>query len=1052
MKLYKNVKKLTDLSELSKLSGAEELVVAYKNKNYVLPLSSIRQHEITKLIQTPNNISGKEQPISLIFRDSNSKPLYVFNGSIGDTGDKGDTGEVGLKGDNADIDKSRSDNWLWIINDVKRTDEDKTKAALSAYQGMLMHEKLKALSETFLSEYDYMILTDDSNFILLETEFITTERDQTVQLINEDKDSHVRYVKYWTYENEGAQEFYVYDHVTDDYYLIYADLWDDIYFGGRYGYFEAVNEQLYNGNVIYVKNSDNEYVAINIDEEGNVIEPPYNFKYWLNTIKAYIRVINDGNSYDYELDAINLPLNVYARLGEDEYKLITDKSEIDINGTTAYYYIDNNGDYIFIENIESYIERKEFRYYISSGNGYQEVESLDNYVSDIENFRLESYIIAQYNKLSNETSFTKYDHVKTVIDEYYSESSGTINNYTIKYYIYDDNRQYFTRRLVSKEKENGTYEYYYEYIPVVIPFWIEAEFITTEEDQRIMILNSNIDDEGEDVDKVEPKYIQTIEFIESTSQSNPLVIARDAVKNIDVNVWPTDANITDMTLDYDDNYLTLYEDGRIVAIDNDEITFNTSITVTSDHDNSINDTIYLKVVTPVKEITLNEKSINLYPGETFTLEYVIYPEFVSDDSVSFIISDNDMVILDENGNITPRRQADGTYKTGNCSITAIANDGFGATAKIDILVAIPVESLIIKNKDFAFVGRSEILETEIVPSSATKKTLEYWSDDDEIITINSSTGVFTPLKNGICKLHARTTDGTYLEAEKEIKVTTGVSSIKFENINDKLEVGLTNTFNITVLPENADNKDITFIVSDSSVVEHTTPKLTDTDNVYEVSVTATKPGLTVIQAIAKDGTDTVGTHSMQITTPMGGITFENTEITIFETEQVRLTPIIISSNNECNVDNTEYEWHVGNENIVSINPSNGIVTGKSAGTTYVSVISKDNNGIIGTCKVTVLIAVNEIELNKGDYNTIELIEGNYGFIEAKVKPDNASIQILSWESSNSEFVEVEDNGTIFGKKITPENENVIITATSTDGKAISQSISVKVIENIDENK
>ena len=99
--------------------------------------------------------------------------------------------------------------------------------------------------------------------------------------------------------------------------------------------------------------------------------------------------------------------------------------------------------------------------------------------------------------------------------------------------------------------------------------------------------------------------IYPAELASMKPNSGECIVAKNRhgeIKNIKLNYSPSNANIFDMTMEYDDSVITVFEDGRIAAVNSDEITTETSIKLTSKHNNRISDTLRLKIVTPVEQI------------------------------------------------------------------------------------------------------------------------------------------------------------------------------------------------------------------------------------------------------------------------------------------------------------------------------------------------------------------------------------------------------------------------------------------------------------------
>lgn len=1011
MAVYRKISRVTDLQELSKNLSESQILLAANKKNYKISAELLNQKRIVDAVQAFNDKDGEVSTINLQMKDGSFVRLAVYNGPTGDKGKPGAQGERGDKGDTALLDENRSEKYLLIVNDNETDDATKV---WSAAQGIIMNDDINKLSETFMSDEKYQLLFRD--LVFMDAEFETDEDNQNILLFNSDPVEHKIYVKYWTYESDGSTEYFVYNDFGKTYDSVLVDLWEDIYLGNTEGYFLATNAQLTDGNELFVLN-DSEYQSITVDESGN-----RTFKYYLDTIDAWVNVSYDKikKQYDYNLEAEELPLNVYIQEGTDSYSKVNSKDEINTEGFTIYYTL-VDGNYEMIENIEAFLAKASERFYVKSDEGWTEKKSLE----DINTNSFEEYIKVDYKASTNVNTFTRFYHVKTIREEYYESKSQTLNNYSIEYYVYDDNREYFTRKLVEKE---GVWDY--EYTKIDIPFWVDAEFVTDEEDQTILLLNS--DKEASEIEEKEKVYLSSIEFEESE-----VVIAKNSVNNIDLTYHPTNVTVTDVVMEYDENVITLYEDGRIAAVTTDEITLETLIKVFAKDKPAVSDTIKVIIVTPVDEIVPNTEQINLYPGESFKLEYTTVPEQVSNGKVTWNASVPNMLTISENGEISLRKQADGSYITGNCTLIGTADDGFGTICEIPVLAAIPVESVEITSKDFGFIDVAENIQCTVLPENATQKTLKYYSSDPEVITINETSGRYTPLKHGKATISVVSTDGTNITDSIEITITRGVSSITIEGIDSVLDVGLTNEFVITVLPEDADNLGITFNVSDKSIVEFEEPKLiVGSKNKYSGWIKTIKGGTTNIAAIAADGSNIYKDIDVNVTIPISDITFENPEVQMF-TGAVLTIPTIIGP---ADASSKEIVWHSSNVKVAIVDEF-GRVQGVGAGKTIISATSKDSNNVMASCILTVNTPVETIVFESG-VETMNIKVDTIEYISVSVTPDFASNQIINWVSSDPEIVVVNENGVIYGNKL----GNAIITAFSTDGTNVSASISVNVVE------
>lgn len=1105
MKVYNKVQRVSELPVLDKILPEAQVLLAHLRKNYTTSLSSINQKKIISAFQSNYTSFGKEVPISLQFKDDSLFRIMIKNGSRGEIGRTGKTGPDGDKGDYpklnnnyVSLEKGEVIDWLTIANDCLTDDSNKV---ISAFQGIKINEALEKITETFLTEYQYALLFTDH--VTIDAEFETYENNQLVQLIAEDKDSHKRYVKYWTFESEGEQEYYTLNYHTQNYDSVYADIWNDIYLGGSTGFFEATSAQLNDGTPLYVKNGSNydlieqfadtiyifngdeyvpssltegsgpwfikEYLKVNgeykenyrqvsedyINKNKDKVFGQKDFIYYVSTADCYVDVhYTQADGYDFNLHANNLPENIWVfdhvdSDGNNVYSPTT-FANVDVNSPTVYYKKENNK-YEAISNVKEYIKKKPVRYYKLVNGIWNEIEIVkeisynedgkeivnESIAIDFDNY--EEYIKVEYDEFTNTNKFYNYKHVKTIRDEYYDIKGGILTPYTIKYFVeYTENepRKYFERKVSTRVTNTGETIFEYIYKEIIIPFWLEAEFITLEEDQDIRLLSNNPENPEEgDYEVIDPIYISSIEF-----EENKVQIAKNYNKDIKVNVFPTNANVTNMILEYDDSIINIYEDGRIAALTDNSISKETTIKVYSERDKTIGDEIKIEIVTPIESISIGVDEINLYPNTSFNLNPIIYPAIVSNNKLKYVISDPDMLMIDNKNNLTPKK-INNTFKTGKCTLSIIAEDGFGAKLDIPVLVAVPITKIEILSNAFGFVGRPFTIETKVDPADATLILLDYKSSNEDVLKINSN-GIITPLAEGVATITCSSKDGSGVSATQQITVTRAVDKIEIKDLDNSIEVGLTNDIEINVLPENATNKQIEIIVSDNSVIDYTSPILKEGySNVYTMSIKGIKGGSTQFTVKSVDGANAIINRDLTIPIPIEKISFEEPEVVIYLGDSMKTIRTIVTG--PSNVQNLSFEWYTSDASIVTVD-NNGRIKPVKEGKAKISAISNDNNKVIGTCNVTVKIHTSGIKLNNGNINTKQLLLNTFGFIPSEVSPWNATDQIINWTSSNELVCIVQDNGTIYGKGL----GEAIITATAIDNTEISESINIEVVKEI----
>lgn len=250
-------------------------------------------------------------------------------------------------------------------------------------------------------------------------------------------------------------------------------------------------------------------------------------------------------------------------------------------------------------------------------------------------------------------------------------------------------------------------------------------------------------------------------------------------------------------------------------------------------------------VTPVvhpESVTLDKTEVSIVEGQTETLTATVMPVNAEDKSITWS-TNNPAVATVANGIIT-------AVAPGNATITVTTIDG-GLTATCAVTVTpyiepepIHPESITLNKTEVTLEeGAIASLKATVLPTNAENKSVT-WSSDNEAVAIVSE-GTVTAVAPGKANITATTVDGG-LTATCIVTVTkapvyvTGVELNKTELV---LEEGKSETLIATVLPENADNKNVTWESTDPSIASINGNGL----------VSAIKKGETIVSVITVDG-------------------------------------------------------------------------------------------------------------------------------------------------------------------------------------------------------
>ena len=343
------------------------------------------------------------------------------------------------------------------------------------------------------------------------------------------------------------------------------------------------------------------------------------------------------------------------------------------------------------------------------------------------------------------------------------------------------------------------------------------------------------------------------------------------------------------------------------------------------------------------------------------------------------------------------------------------------TAKVTVIATIEKVE-VDKTKVELKVGESSKVTATITPSDATNKNVTWISSNPDYVTVDEE-GNLTAIKrtkdNEPIKVIVRTEEGLK-EAEVEVTVIQPVTSVTVSETEATVNNGDEKQFTATVLPEDANNKEVTWSSSNT--------KVATVDQSGKVK--AVGPGAATITVTTKDG-NKKATITLNVLQPVESVSLNKT-LTMDAGTSSQLKATI----NPTNATNKNVTWKSSNESVASVD-KNGKVTAYKKGTTTITVTTQDG-GKTATCTVTVNQPVTDIEVNKV---STTLTVGESETFVATVLPEDADNKKVTWSTSNS-AIAVVSNGTITARGV----GTATITVKTEDGnKTATVTVIVKAI-------
>lgn len=262
--------------------------------------------------------------------------------------------------------------------------------------------------------------------------------------------------------------------------------------------------------------------------------------------------------------------------------------------------------------------------------------------------------------------------------------------------------------------------------------------------------------------------------------------------------------------------------------------------------------------------------------------------------------------------------------------------------------------------------------------------------------------------------------------------TVAVESVSLDKTEAVLKEKETVKLNATVLPENADNKNVHF-TSDNDAVA------TVDDNGL---VTALSSGEAVITVITEDGKKTaqckitVEKEIIQLKT----ITITNAPAELEKGAQVQLGIKYIPDNT---TQSKSVEWKTSDASVAVVS-STGLVTAKKTGTVTITAVSKADSSIQSKVTIKVLSHITDVTVT-GPSGTL-YTDTKYKFT-AKITPDDTTDnKTVIWSVSDSNIAQIAKDGTLSFKKA--GTVDVIATVKATSSNTVIKKLTVTGVKRV----
>lgn len=470
-------------------------------------------------------------------------------------------------------------------------------------------------------------------------------------------------------------------------------------------------------------------------------------------------------------------------------------------------------------------------------------------------------------------------------------------------------------------------------------------------------------------------------------------------KKINASVVPS--NASDTTLKYeiiDTDIATVDDNGNITA----KKEGSTALYIRNYGADFYGKEVYAVVLINVQKQKVNAESMTLrypnshmYPGDTQTPIYEIFPEDTSDKSLTWTSSNPNAVSVDTNGKITAISQ-------GTSTIKAVSNDNPSVSDTFTVTVDAPIISVeeIVVDPTFVIleVGKSAALDVKVYPENATVKDIEWTVTDQTVVAVDKNTSSIIGLRSGRTQVRLESVENPNVYMVITVLVEdTPIESIEISPNEPVLNKGENVQMIVEFTPSAITNDSIKWTSSNTSV------GTIDENGLF----TAKDYGTTLITAEAVNGVADTTVITVKEITPTS-IEFDQTDYTM-QANECELFNVLILPDNAVN---KEYDIIVENPQIASVDIGKKQICGVSVGNTTITAVSKKDPNVKTSVSVSVTPIYVEDLILQPSSATLNLDKNETYTIQYTVYPYDAEIPEVSFISQDNLVATVDENGTI----------------------------------------
>ena len=353
----------------------------------------------------------------------------------------------------------------------------------------------------------------------------------------------------------------------------------------------------------------------------------------------------------------------------------------------------------------------------------------------------------------------------------------------------------------------------------------------------------------------------------------------------------------------------------------------------------------------------------------------------------FVLSSSDeSIVRISSNNLVPKG-------VGECVVTVASKQNPEVNVTYRTLVVQPVTRVQLSaDAKYTHVGKTMKLTPIFTPDNASIQGVTWTSSNKQVATVDEN-GVVTGVKKGSATITAKAVDGSGRNANITVNVQQQPESITLKETDVTINMGSYRTLQATVLPNNTNNKKVTWTSSDESVA-----KVNSSGRVTPVAV-----GDCTITCQSADFPEVSATANITVNQLVTKIAFAEKEVSF----DVNTSLQVFWEVSPQTATNPGVTFSTNKEAIATVD-ANGLITGHKRGECYITAKAVDGSGKTARIKVNVLQPVEGVHM-KNDSLNVGVDESISA--QAVLEPADASNTNMTWTSADPTIATVKGTRT-----------------------------------------